>query len=91
MVITRELSNAILPGVTRRVMMEALGEAQVKVVERKFTVAEAKVAKEAFITSATGAAVPVVSIDGVKIGDGMPGPITKRIHALYAAKVGLKE
>jgi D-alanine transaminase len=90
-VITRELSNAILPGVTRRVMMEALGEAQVKVVERKFTVAEAKVAKEAFITSATGAAVPVVSIDGVKIGDGMPGPITKRIHALYAAKVGLKE
>ncbi len=89
--ITRELSNAILPGVTRRVMMEALGEAQVKVVERKFTVAEARAAKEAFITSATGAAVPVVSIDGVMIGNGMPGPITKRIHALYAAKAGLKE
>jgi D-alanine transaminase len=90
-VITRELSNAILPGVTRRVMMDALGEAQVKVVERKFTVAEAKAAREAFITSATGAAIPVVAIDGAKIGDGMPGPVTRRIHALYAAKAGLKE
>jgi D-alanine transaminase len=90
-VITRELSNAILPGVTRRVMMEALGEAQLKVVERKFTVADAKAAREAFITSATGAAVPVVAIDGVKIGDGVPGPVTKRIHALYAARAGLKE
>ncbi|MDB5739235.1 MAG: D-amino acid aminotransferase, partial [Alphaproteobacteria bacterium] len=90
-VITRELSNAILPGVTRRVMMAAMGEAQVKVVERKFTVAEAKAAKEAFITSATGAAVPVVAIDGVKIGAGIPGPVTRRMRELYDAKAGLKE
>jgi D-alanine transaminase len=89
-VITRELSNAILPGVTRRIMLEAMAEAQVKVVERKFTVAEAQAAREAFISSATGAAVPVVAIDGKTIGAGVPGPVARRIRALYEAKSGLK-
>jgi len=83
--ITRDLSNAILPGVTRQIMLQAAQQAQMKVVERKFTVAEALSAREAFLSSATGAAVPVVSIDGHKIGDGVPGPLTQRIRALYAA------
>ncbi len=85
-VVTRDLTNAILPGVTRRIMLDAMGEAQIKIVERKFTVAEAKTAKEAFISSATGAAVPVVAIDGQTIGNGAPGPLTSRIRALYAAR-----
>jgi D-alanine transaminase len=85
-VITRELSHAILPGVTRRIMLEAMAEAQIKVVERKFTIAEALAAHEAFISSATGAAIPVVTIDGKTIGEGVPGPLTRRIRTLYAAK-----
>jgi D-alanine transaminase len=89
-VITRDLSHAILPGVTRRIMLDAMAEAQVKVVERKFTVAEALAAKEAFISSATGAAVPVVAIDGKNIGNGAPGALTRRIRDLYAARSGLK-
>jgi len=52
-------------------------------------VAEAQGAREAFISSATGACVPVVSIDGVKIGDGRPGAITRRIRELYAHKAGI--
>jgi D-alanine transaminase len=90
-VITRDLSNAILPGVTRRIMLEAMEEAQMKFVERKFTVAEAKAAREAFISSATGAAVPVVAIDGQGIGGGVPGPLAKRIYQLYAAKAGMPQ
>ena len=85
-VVTRDLSNAILPGVTRRIMLEAMTQAGGKVVERKFTVAQAKVAKEAFLSSATGAAIPVIAIDGQKIGDGVPGPLTRRIRELYAAR-----
>jgi len=85
-VITRDLTNAILPGVTRRIMLDAMAQAQIKMVERKFTVAEAKGAKEAFLSSATGAAVPVVTIDGQTIGNGMPGPLTSRIRELYAAR-----
>jgi len=88
--ITRELSNDILAGVTRGILLKAAREAQLKVVERKFTVAEAKAAKEAFLSSATGAAVPVVSIDGAPVGDGRPGPLTRRIRELYAAQSSQK-
>ncbi|HKQ10710.1 MAG TPA: hypothetical protein VJS85_05930, partial [Rhizomicrobium sp.] len=70
----------------RKIMLEAADEAQLKVEQRKFTVAEALKAREAFLSSATGAAVPVVAIDGHKIGDGAPGPLTMRIRGLYAAR-----
>lgn len=80
---TRQLSNEILPGVTRRVIIEAAAEAQLRVFERKFTRAEASGAREAFISSATGV-VPVIAIDGRTIGDGRPGPVTQRVQQLYA-------
>ena len=89
-VVTRDLSNAILPGVTRRIILEAIREAGMEVAERKFTVAEALAAREAFLSSATGAAVPVVMIDGVKIGEGFPGALSRRIHGLYTRKAGIK-
>src|SRR5579872_1090198 len=88
-VITRDLSNAILPGVTRRIILEAIADAQLKVVERKFTVAEALAASEAFLSSATGAAVPVVAIDGQTVGNGAPGALTRRIRELYFAQAGV--
>ena len=47
-----ELSNDILPGVTRRVIMEAAAEGQLAIVQRKFTVEEARGAREAFLSSA---------------------------------------
>lgn len=81
--ITRDLSNDILPGVTRRIILKAAAEAQIPVVERKFTVAEALRAKEAFITAATLGATAVVTIDARKIGNGTPGPLTRRIQELY--------
>ncbi len=87
---TRDLSHAVLPGVTRRVILEAAAEAQLPVVTRLFTPDEAKTAKEAFISSASGAAVPVVMIDGVRIGNGTPGPLTRRIGELYAHKSGMR-
>jgi len=81
--VTRDLSNAILPGVTRRVIMEALAEAQIPVVERRFTPGEAFSAREAFISAATLGATPVVTLDGKPIGDGRPGPVTRRVQELY--------
>ncbi len=85
-VVTRDLSHAILPGVTRRVILEAAAEAQIPVVERRFTLAEALSAREAFMSSATGAAIPVISIDGTKVGDGVPGPMARRIGELYTKR-----
>jgi D-alanine transaminase len=82
-IVTRGLTNAILPGVTRRVILEAAAAAQMKVVERPFTPAEAKKAKEAFLSAATGAGVPIIAIDGAKVGDGKPGPIARRVQEVY--------
>lgn len=80
---TRDLSHAILAGVTRRIILEATSAAQLPVVERSFTVEEALGAREAFLSSATGI-VPIVAIDGRKIGEGVPGPLTRRVQELYA-------
>lgn len=84
-IVTRDLSNAILPGVTRRVILEAAQGIQMKVVERRFTPDEARHAKEAFLSAATGAGIPIVAIDGAKIADGKPGPLTRRVQEAYAA------
>ncbi len=81
--VTRDLSNAILPGVTRRVIEALARECQIPVVERRFTLAEAQAAREAFVTAATLGATGIVSLDGVRIGDGVPGPVTRRVHELY--------
>jgi D-alanine transaminase len=82
-IVTRALSNDILPGITRQVIIEAAREAQIAVVERDFTVAEALTAREAFMSAATVGAMAIVAIDGVKIGDGKPGSLTRRLQELY--------
>ncbi len=84
-IVTRDLSRAILPGVTRRIILVAAA-AQLPVVERRFTPEEAAGAREAFFSSASAGPVPVVAIDGRNVGDGKPGPLTRRIMALYAQR-----
>ena len=84
--VTRDLSNLILAGVTRAGVLVALkSESGIEVQERPFGVAEALAAREAFMTSASGGILPIVSIDGHLLGDGKPGPITRRIHTLYSS------
>lgn len=82
-IITRALSNDILHGITRAALLLYAREAQIKVVERNFTVDEAKAADEAFITGASTFVMPVVEIDGGKIGGGAPGPVARRLRELY--------
>jgi D-alanine transaminase len=80
---TRALANDILPGVTRATLLKAARERQMPVYESAFTVADAKSALEAFISSASGVVVPVVAVDGAPIGDGAPGPIALALRAAY--------
>ena len=82
-IVTRELSTDILHGITRKSVLQCAAELQLTVEERPFTVAEAKAAREAFSTSATSFVNPVIEIDGATIGDGKPGPITRRLRAVY--------
>jgi D-alanine transaminase len=80
---TQPLSRRILHGVTRATLMRLAQERQMRVEEAPFTVAEAKAAREAFISSATNPAQPVVRIDGATIGDGKPGPVAQALRAAY--------
>jgi len=81
--ITRNLSNDILAGVTRRSILKYAKEAQIKIEERPFTIEEAKDASEAFVSSATTFIGPVVEIDNIKIGDGKPGKQSLRLREIY--------
>ena len=81
---TRQLSRAILPGITRAAVMDLLAEAGVEALEAPFSLDEAKAAREAFLTSTTSFVLPVVQIDDAVVGDGKPGPLSRRLGALYA-------
>ncbi|MEO1641269.1 MAG: D-amino-acid transaminase [Pseudomonadota bacterium] len=82
-IITRHLGNEILHGITRAAVLRFAREAQMKVEERSFTIAEAQEADEAFITSASTFVMPVVEIDGTAVGDGTPGAVAARLREIY--------
>jgi D-alanine transaminase len=82
-IIARPLSQAILPGITRRSLLRFAREAGLVIEERRFTLAEAFEAAEAFNTSASTFVLPVVSIDGRPVGTGRPGALTRRLRGLY--------
>lgn len=82
-VVTRPLSTALLPGITRVAVMRLAREHGLTVEERLFTVEEAHAADEAFFTSASAFVMPVIAIDGRPVGEGRPGPMTRRLRALY--------
>ncbi|GBU19446.1 MULTISPECIES: D-amino-acid transaminase [Methylobacterium] len=82
-IVTRPLSTALLPGITRAAVLRLAEEAGLRLSERPFSVEEAKGAQEAFYTSASSFVMPVVSIDGRTLGDGRPGPLTRRLRDLY--------
>lgn len=87
-IITRALSNMILAGITRHALFDSLGQQSRKITERSFTVEEAKDAAEAFTTAATGLVTPVIEIDGVKLGSGKPGPVTRGVQRVYYTAIG---
>jgi D-alanine transaminase len=81
--ITRQLGNDILPGITRSVVIDVIKAQGLAFEERPFTVDEAYDAREAFITSASQIVLPVVSIDGRPVGNGAPGVIAAALRRDY--------
>ncbi|MDC7217464.1 MAG: D-amino-acid transaminase [Spirochaetales bacterium] len=82
-IITRNLSNSILPGITRKSVLRLVEELDVEIEERPFTIEEAQNAAEAFMTAATSFVTPVIEVDGVELNGGTPGPVTKRLSEVY--------
>ena len=88
-VITRQLSNDILHGITRRTILQVSSDLKLKVEERPFDIEEAKNSQEAFITSASTLIAPVIKINDKVIGNGTIGPITKILRETYV-KISIK-
>lgn len=82
-VITRGLSNSILAGCTRRALFRLAKENGIVIEERMFSPEEAYEADEAILTSASNFVLPIVEIDGKRVGGGQPGPVARRLRELY--------
>jgi D-alanine transaminase len=80
---TRDTNANILRGVTRHTLLQVIADEGLQVDERPFTPAEASAAREVFITAAGALVLPVIAVDGRKVGDGVPGPLATKLRRLY--------
>jgi D-alanine transaminase len=81
--VTRPADHGILKGITRGVVMQVAEAEGIPVVERRFTVEEAKNAREVFITAASTIVVPVVRIDDTVVANGAPGSVVARLRSRF--------
>jgi D-alanine transaminase len=87
--ITHPLNERILGGVTRSVVLELARRDGIEVVEQPFALSEAYAAREAALSSTSSWLLPVTSIDGRPVSNGMPGHVVRRLMALYAGHLGV--
>ena len=80
---TRDTNANILRGITRSTLLSVIKREGLEVDERPFTPADAVAAKEAFITGAGTLVLPVVAVDGRRVGEGKPGPVATTLRRLY--------
>ncbi|MBU0582752.1 MAG: D-amino-acid transaminase [Alphaproteobacteria bacterium] len=81
--VTRPAEHGILRGITRTTLFDVAAKLGLKIEERYFSVSEAREAREAFISSATTIAMPVVAIDGTPIANGHPGSVTLSLRQAF--------
>ncbi len=86
-IVTRPLGQDILAGITRQVALELARATGLAFRERPFTLAEAKAAAEAFLTSSGNGTLAITRIDGAVIGTGRMGPVVARLRELIDAHV----
>ena len=82
--ITKPLSNEILPGIRRKVILGFAHKAGLKVVEREFSMDEVYEADEAFLSAATLMLLPIIKADGKPIGGGKVGKFVPILRQMYA-------
>jgi D-alanine transaminase len=86
-VLTRPLTNDILPGVTRRAIIALCATNGLKLNETRFTLEQTLDADEAFISGASSYILPIVDIDGHELSGGKPGELTLQLREIYLEHV----
>lgn len=84
---TRALDHHILPGCTRAALINHLQAQKLTFAESPIPHANLSSAREIFLTSATSFVKPITTLDGSPVGDGMPGPVTSALFALYVGQI----
>ncbi len=79
--------GGILPGVTRRIVIDLAEANKIRVLEREITTTDLRLADEAFLTSSMIEIIPIVQVDEAALGTGRPGPVTTKLQKLYAGAV----
>jgi branched-subunit amino acid aminotransferase/4-amino-4-deoxychorismate lyase len=77
---TPALDLGILAGVTRSALCELAPGLGLRVLEGVFTAEDLAGAEEAFLSSSTREVMPVVQVDGARVGDGRPGPVAAELQ-----------
>ncbi len=90
-IFTAPLSNYILPGVSRKVLIEVCRSGGIEVKEEVIKESELKTFQEFFITGTNTEVKPIIQINDWKLGDGKPGIITKKIHSLLLHYIDSKQ
>lgn len=80
---TPSIDCGVLPGITRKIILELASFAGVGTQEGKFKEDELKDSDEIFVTNSLIELIPVVKIDDRQIGDGRVGSVTRKMHSLY--------
>lgn len=75
--------TSILPGITRDTVMTIAKDLGCEVIEDRFTRDELYIAEEAFLTGTAAEITPLSEVDGRLIGNGKPGPITKKLQDVF--------
>ena len=86
-ILTRPLTNDILPGVTRRAIIALCASNDLKLNETRFTLEQSLEADEAFISAASSYVLPVVNIDDHELSGGKPGELTLQLREIYLEHV----
>lgn len=89
-IITPPLKAGLLGGITRAKIIEILKKQNISYEESNFNEEDLKDADEVFLTSSTKRIIPVVKVDHINIGNGIPGKITKKIIDLYKKRLNFK-
>ena len=76
-------SRGVLEGITRTTVIELAVEYGIPLEQRAVPAGEVRRAEEVFVTSTAGGIMPVTEVDGERVGDGAPGPITLRLREAY--------
>lgn len=86
-ILTHPANNLILNGITRQIMLEICRENELPYAEEEYTLEDLTSADEVFLTGTTVEVMPIVEIEGKSVGNGLTGPVTKKLQQLFAREI----